>query len=487
MAVAAAADEDLTVLKAGPDGGSPRAMLSKYLNGEASEGVRRPPRGGGRLEDARGPGAAAAGAEGPSSSRRSATSPRRRRSTRASSAPTAATATASSGSSTRAGPTTTSRPCSTCPDGDAPVPRRPDALRPRRQRQGRGRLSARVHPARQERDRGALLRPDRPGRSGGSSSTPTASRPARATRPSTRWSASARCWSAGAPRAIASGTASAASTTSPSRPEVDPRRLGCTGCSGGGTMTSYLMALDDRIAAAAPSCYITSLERLFATIGPQDAEQNITGQVAFGLEHADYLGLRAPRPTLILSSTRDFFDQQGTWTTFREAKQTLRPAGPPRAGGHHRGGRAARLSPGRTARRWPAGCAAGCSGKDDAPAEGDDADRQGRRPAMHAGPARCSATSAASRSSTSTPSARPSWPADARTSGPGRGKAGAARGRPPPDRPARARSSRPGARTGARAKWGGGTVRKLVFATEPGIEVPARLFTPGEGRRGPRR
>jgi cephalosporin-C deacetylase-like acetyl esterase len=105
------------------------------------------------------------------------------------------------------------------------------------------------------------------------------------------------------------------------RPEIDPKRLGCTGCSGGGTLTSYLMALDDRIAAAAPSCYVTSLERLFATIGPQDAEQNITGQVAFGMEHADYLTLRAPRPTLICAATRDFFDIQGTWTTFREAKR----------------------------------------------------------------------------------------------------------------------------------------------------------------------
>jgi dienelactone hydrolase len=106
-----------------------------------------------------------------------------------------------------------------------------------------------------------------------------------------------------------------------SRPEIDPKRLGCTGCSGGGTLTSYLMALDDRILAAAPSCYVTSLERLFATIGPQDAEQNIPGQVAFGLEHADYLTMRAPRPTLLLTGTRDFFDIQGSWTTFREAKR----------------------------------------------------------------------------------------------------------------------------------------------------------------------
>jgi dienelactone hydrolase len=105
-----------------------------------------------------------------------------------------------------------------------------------------------------------------------------------------------------------------------SRPEVDPTRLGCTGNSGGGTLTSYLMAIDDRIVVAAPSCFITSLERLFATIGPQDAEQNLTGQVAAGLEHADYLTLRAPRPTLLTVGTRDFFDIQGSWDTFREAK-----------------------------------------------------------------------------------------------------------------------------------------------------------------------
>lgn len=106
-----------------------------------------------------------------------------------------------------------------------------------------------------------------------------------------------------------------------SRPEVDPKRLGCTGNSGGGTMTSYLMALDDRIAAAAPSCYLTTLERLFATIGPQDAEQNVTGQVAFGMEQTDYVTMRAPKPTLICTGTRDFFDIQGSWTTYREAKQ----------------------------------------------------------------------------------------------------------------------------------------------------------------------
>jgi dienelactone hydrolase len=104
-----------------------------------------------------------------------------------------------------------------------------------------------------------------------------------------------------------------------SRPEVDPKRLGCTGNSGGGTLTAYLMALDERIACAAPSCYITTLERLFATIGPQDAEQNITGQVAFGMEHADYLTMRAPKPTLMCVATQDYFDISGAKTSFKEA------------------------------------------------------------------------------------------------------------------------------------------------------------------------
>jgi dienelactone hydrolase len=106
-----------------------------------------------------------------------------------------------------------------------------------------------------------------------------------------------------------------------SRPEVDPKRIGCTGNSGGGTQTSYLMALDDRIIAASPSCYITNFDRLLNTLGGQDAEQNIYGQLAFEIDHADYLMMRAPTPILICAATKDFFDIGGTWTSFRYAKR----------------------------------------------------------------------------------------------------------------------------------------------------------------------
>ncbi|MHC4436347.1 MAG: alpha/beta hydrolase family protein, partial [Planctomycetota bacterium] len=91
--------------------------------------------------------------------------------------------------------------------------------------------------------------------------------------------------------------------------------------SGGGTQTSYLMSLDERIAAAAPSCYITGFERLLDTIGPQDAEQNIYGQLAFGMDHADYLMMQAPMPILICAATEDFFDITGVWNSFRYTKR----------------------------------------------------------------------------------------------------------------------------------------------------------------------
>ena len=51
-----------------------------------------------------------------------------------------------------------------------------------------------------------------------------------------------------------------------SRKEVDPERIGITGRSGGGTQSAYIAAMDERIYAAAPECYITNFTRLFQTI-----------------------------------------------------------------------------------------------------------------------------------------------------------------------------------------------------------------------------
>jgi len=106
-----------------------------------------------------------------------------------------------------------------------------------------------------------------------------------------------------------------------SRPEVDAARIGCTGNSGGGTMTAYLSALDDRIKVAAPSCYITSWKSLLETIGPQDAEQNLPPFLSDGMDQADFVIAFAPKPYLIASAVQDFFPIEGARQTFSEVKR----------------------------------------------------------------------------------------------------------------------------------------------------------------------
>ncbi len=106
-----------------------------------------------------------------------------------------------------------------------------------------------------------------------------------------------------------------------SRPDIMKGKIGCTGISGGGTNTSYLMALDDRIVAAAPGCYLTGFRSLLSTLGPQDAEQNVHGQIGFGMDQADYVLMRLPKPTLIMAATEDYFGIEGAWDLFRQGKR----------------------------------------------------------------------------------------------------------------------------------------------------------------------
>ncbi len=114
-----------------------------------------------------------------------------------------------------------------------------------------------------------------------------------------------------------------------SRPEVDASRLGITGRSGGGTQTAYLAALDDRILAAAPECFITTTDKLWQANGPQDAEQNLVGFIEKGLDFPDLIEVRAPKPTLLVSTTRDMFPIQGVRDTYDEAKAAFRAFGKP--------------------------------------------------------------------------------------------------------------------------------------------------------------
>ncbi len=102
------------------------------------------------------------------------------------------------------------------------------------------------------------------------------------------------------------------------RREVDPGRIGITGRSGGGTQSALIAAMDERIYAAAPECYITNFTRLLQTIGNQDAEQNLFNQISRGIDHGDLLAVRAPKPALMITTTRDFFSIQGAMETEKE-------------------------------------------------------------------------------------------------------------------------------------------------------------------------
>ncbi|MBK9389804.1 MAG: acetylxylan esterase [Bacteroidetes bacterium] len=95
------------------------------------------------------------------------------------------------------------------------------------------------------------------------------------------------------------------------RKEVDPSRIGITGRSGGGTQSSYIAAFDDRIYASAPECYITTFTRLLQTMGNQDAEQNFPRFIEKDLDLPDLLSVRAPKPSLMITTTRDIFSIQG--------------------------------------------------------------------------------------------------------------------------------------------------------------------------------
>lgn len=112
-----------------------------------------------------------------------------------------------------------------------------------------------------------------------------------------------------------------------SRPEIDSKRIGVTGNSGGGTMTTWLLGVEPRWTMGAPACFVTTWRHNMENELPQDNEQCPPGSLAMGLDHDDYLAAMAPKPVIILAKERDFFDVRGAEEVFGRLRRLYRLLG----------------------------------------------------------------------------------------------------------------------------------------------------------------
>lgn len=106
-----------------------------------------------------------------------------------------------------------------------------------------------------------------------------------------------------------------------SRPDVDASRLGAFGCSGGGTVSAYLAALDPRVQAVAAGCYVSDFEHMIPTYGPQEGEQSLPDFISRGHNVTDWVLAAAPRPFAIVSTHEDSFPLGGAEAVFGDARR----------------------------------------------------------------------------------------------------------------------------------------------------------------------
>ena len=105
-----------------------------------------------------------------------------------------------------------------------------------------------------------------------------------------------------------------------SRPDVDPDKIGCAGLSGGGLRSVFLAGIDDRIAAACCVGMMTTWKDYLLHKSHTHTWMVYVPGLPRDLDYPEILGLRVPKPTLVLNDTED---QLFTLDAMHEADRML--------------------------------------------------------------------------------------------------------------------------------------------------------------------
>lgn len=89
------------------------------------------------------------------------------------------------------------------------------------------------------------------------------------------------------------------------RPDVDAARIGCGGLSGGGLRTVYLGGLDERVRAAVCVGMMTTWRDYLLHRSMDHTWMVYAPRLPQALDYPEILGLRAPKPTMVLNNLAD--------------------------------------------------------------------------------------------------------------------------------------------------------------------------------------